>query len=111
MEEGDLAGAVSKVTLDNALTLPVNSALMFKFGTGPAMLIHHEDDSWTALSAVCTHLGCTPSYLPDKKEIYCPCHGGVYDARTGGNISGPPPKPLTLYKVSIENGKITVSRS
>ncbi len=111
VEEAALEGAVNEVTLDNALDLPKNAALMFKFGPGPAMLIHHDDDSWTALSAVCTHLGCTPSYVPDKKIIYCPCHGGTYDPRTGANISGPPPKPLTEYKVSIANGKITVSRT
>jgi cytochrome b6-f complex iron-sulfur subunit len=111
VEESLLEGAVNQVTLDNALSLPKNAALMFKFGSSPAMLIHHDDGTWTALSAVCTHLGCTPDYLPDRKVIYCPCHGGVYDARTGANISGPPPRPLTEYKVAIANGKITVSRS
>jgi cytochrome b6-f complex iron-sulfur subunit len=111
VEEAALEGAVNEVTLDNALELPRNAALMFKFGSGPAMLIHQDDDTWTALSAVCTHLGCTPSYQPDKKIIYCPCHGGIYDPRTGANISGPPPKPLTEYKVRIANGKVTVSRT
>jgi len=111
VEESLLESAVNEVTLDNALSLPKNSALMFKFGASPAMLIHQPDGTWTALSAVCTHLGCTPGYQPDKKIIYCPCHGGVYDPHTGANISGPPPKPLTEYKVAIANGKITVSRS
>ena len=111
IEEAAMLGAVSEVTLDNALALPLNAALMFKFGTRPAMLIHHENDTWTALSAVCTHLGCTPAYQPDKKIIFCPCHGGVYDPNTGANIAGPPPKPLTEFKVSIANGKITVSRT
>jgi cytochrome b6-f complex iron-sulfur subunit len=111
LEDAASEGLVNEVTLDNALLLPKNSALMFKFGNKPAMLIHHEDDSWTALSAVCTHLGCTPVYQPEKKDIYCPCHGGIYDAYTGANISGPPPKPLTQFKVSVHDGKITVSRT
>jgi cytochrome b6-f complex iron-sulfur subunit len=111
VEEAAMEGAAKDLTLDNALLLPVNSAMMFKFASKPAMLIHQDDGSWTALSAVCTHLGCTPAYQPDKKIIYCPCHGGVYDPRTGANISGPPPKPLTEYKVSIANGKITISRA
>ena len=111
VEEAAMEGAVKEITLDNAMALPKNAALIFKFGANPAMLIHHDNDTWTALSAVCTHLGCTPSYEPDKKIIYCPCHGGVYDSFTGANISGPPPKPLTEYKVSIANGKITVSRA
>lgn len=111
VEESLMESAVNEVTLDNALALPKNAALMFKFGSAPAMLIHQPDGGWTALSAVCTHLGCTPSYQPDRKVIFCPCHGGVYDAHTGANISGPPPKPLTEYKVVIADGKITVSRS
>ncbi|HVZ81039.1 MAG TPA: Rieske (2Fe-2S) protein [bacterium] len=111
VEESMMAGAVNEVTLDNAISLPKNAAMFFKFGSRPAMLIHHDDDTWTALSAVCTHLGCTPSYEPAQKIILCPCHGGVYNARTGANISGPPPKPLTEFKVAIANGKITVSRA
>jgi len=111
VEEGAAAAAVKSVTLDNAATLPRNAALMFKFGPFPAMLIHHDDDTWTALKAVCTHLGCTPAYKPEARQIQCPCHGGVYDPRTGANIAGPPPKPLTQFQVSIDHGKVTVSRS
>ncbi len=112
VEQAAQTAAVTEVTLpDGTLDLPKNTALMFKFGVKPAVLIHHEDDSWSALSAVCTHLGCTVSYEQDKQVLYCPCHGGVYNATTGANIAGPPPKPLTEYKVAISNGKITVSRA
>ena len=51
------------------------------------MLIHHQDGSWVALSAVCTHLGCTVQYEPQANRIHCACHGGVYDPRTGANVS------------------------
>lgn len=110
VEEAASAAAVTEVTLDGADAIPSNSALMFKFGSQPAMLIHHEDGGWTALSAVCTHLGCTPSYEPAEKRIFCACHGGVYDPKTGANVSGPPPKPLTPYKVAVSAGKVVVSR-
>jgi len=111
IEDAALEGAVSQVTLTNGLALPKNAAMIFKFGSKPAMLIHHDDDTFTALSAVCTHLGCIPFYKPEQKVIYCPCHGGVYDPVTGGNISGPPPKPLEKYNVRIADGKIIVSRA
>ncbi len=58
------ATAVTEVTLKDAQKLPLGSVLMFKFGTAPAMLIHHEDGRWIALTAVCTHLGCTVQYEP-----------------------------------------------
>jgi cytochrome b6-f complex iron-sulfur subunit len=111
VETAESATAVKEVVLDNAATLPKNAALMFKFGTQPAMLIHHDDDTWTALSAVCTHLGCTPGYEPKEKRIFCPCHGGVYDPKTGANIAGPPPKPLTVFQVKNLDGKMVVSRA
>jgi len=103
--------AVREVTLDKAQALPLASALMFKFGSSPAMLIHGADDSWVAFSAVCTHLGCTVKFEPELNRIHCSCHGGVYDPHTGKNVSGPPPKPLKAYKVDVGANSVTVSRA
>ena len=105
------AAAVTETTLDGADQLPVNSALMFKFGTKPAMLIRHEDGSFVAMEAVCTHLACTVRYEPENKRVFCACHGGVYDAVSGVNVSGPPPKPLKLYKTEVQNGRIIVAKA
>jgi cytochrome b6-f complex iron-sulfur subunit len=104
------ATAVTEVTLKDAEKLPAGSALMFKFGTAPAMLIHHQDGRWIALSAVCSHLGCTVQYEPQADRIHCACHGGVYDPYTGANVSGPPPKPLKLFKTSVNDTGVLVSR-
>jgi cytochrome b6-f complex iron-sulfur subunit len=104
------ASAVTEVTLKDAQKLPAGSVLMFKFGPSPAMLIHHEDSSWTALTAVCTHLGCTVQYEPQMDRIHCACHGGVYNPYTGANVSGPPPKPLKLFKVAVNDTGVEVSR-
>jgi len=103
--------AVREVTLDKAQELPENSALMFKFGSSPAMLIHGKDDLWVAFSAVCTHLGCTVKFEPEQNRIHCSCHGGVYDPATGKNVSGPPPKPLRSYKVNVGTNGVVVSRA
>lgn len=111
MEMAASASAVTEVTLRDAEKLPAGSALMFKFGSSPAMLIHHKDDTWVALSAVCTHLGCTVQYEPDANRIHCACHGGVYDPRTGANVSGPPPHPLRRFKVTVGQADVQVSRA
>jgi cytochrome b6-f complex iron-sulfur subunit len=105
------ATAVTEVTLKDAQKLALGSVLMFKFGTAPAMLIHHEDGRWIALSAVCTHLGCTVQYEPQADRIHCACHGGVYNAYTGANVGGPPPKPLKLFKVAVNDTGVEVSRT
>jgi cytochrome b6-f complex iron-sulfur subunit len=105
------AAAVTEVTLKDAEKIPAGSVLMFKFGASPAMLIHHEDGRWIALTAVCTHLGCTVQYEPAADRIHCACHGGVYNAYTGANVSGPPPKPLKLFKVAVIDTGVQVSRA
>lgn len=105
------AAAVNEVPLKDAQKLAPGSVLMFKFGSAPALLIHHEDGRWIAMTAVCTHLGCTVQYEPEADRIHCACHGGVYNAYTGANVSGPPPKPLKLFKVAVNDTGVLVSRA
>lgn len=109
VERAEGASVVAAITLKDAPKLPKGSALMFKFGPKPALLIHHLDDTWVALDAVCTHLGCTVEYEAAKNRIHCACHGGVYDPKTGGNVSGPPPKPLKKYGVRLTEEGVVVS--
>jgi len=105
----DLA-SITEISLKDADKLEPGTALMFRFGTRPAMLIHQQDGTWTALSAVCTHLGCTVQYQADQDRIFCACHSGVYDAKTGTPVSGPPPKGLEQYSVEVKDGEVIVSR-
>lgn len=111
VEKSVAESAVTDVSLPDADKLPKGSVLMFKFGSRPALLIHHEDDSWVALDAVCTHLGCTVAFDKANNRIHCACHGGVYDANTGENISGPPPRPLKKYALKVNPGNVFVSRA
>jgi len=61
----------------------------------PAVLIN-TDGSFTAISLVCTHLGCT---LESKNEGFeCPCHGSRFD--TQGKVKrGPASQPLRKLQV------------
>lgn len=52
---------------------------------------------------LCTHLGCSPSYLPDSFEeqvegvnsgFFCPCHGSKFDM--AGRVFQGVPAPLNL---------------
>jgi cytochrome b6-f complex iron-sulfur subunit len=51
-----------------------------------------------ALSAVCTHLGCTVSKA--EGGFHCPCHGSRFDAE-GVNRAGPAPRPLPWRPLSL----------
>jgi cytochrome b6-f complex iron-sulfur subunit len=111
IEQAAALSAVTEVALKDAQKLSAGSVLMFKFGAQPAMLIHHRDDSWVALGAVCSHLGCTVQYQPEPNRIHCFCHGGEYDPRTGANIGGPPPRPLRKFTVKLTEEAVVVSRA
>jgi Rieske Fe-S protein len=62
--------------------------------------IDKDGDSYRALSATCTHLGCRVSWNTQTKHFHCPCHGGIYD-RDGSVISGPPPAGLSRVNVRL----------
>lgn len=75
--------------------------------SGSALLVIHTTREFKALSAVCTHLGCLVDFNKDRQQIVCPCHGGTFDV-DGRVVSGPPPKALPAYEVSVINGRIMV---
>jgi Rieske Fe-S protein len=86
-----------------------NSAKVFRFGSRPGLLIMNSDGTYRAVSATCTHLGCTVQYRQDMHQIWCACHNGLYDLN-GRNISGPPPRPLEVFDVHLRQDEIVVSR-
>ena len=77
----------------------VNGVLVIRSGTGV----------FEALSATCTHAGCTVGYNAPAGKVVCPCHGGTFNASTGAVISGPPPSALTKYKTTISGNILTVT--
>lgn len=90
-------------------SVPPNSAVIFKFGRKPGILVHTSDGQFRAFNAICTHLDCTVQYKPDWNLIWCACHNGRYNL-DGINISGPPPRPLTPFTVHQKDGDLYVSR-
>ena len=71
------------------------------------LFVFNTPEGLFALSAVCTHLGCT---VRDDGErgFACPCHGSRYE-RDGRVASGPAPWPLACYSLSVSRrGELVV---
>ncbi|MBU0735071.1 MAG: ubiquinol-cytochrome c reductase iron-sulfur subunit [Proteobacteria bacterium] len=67
-----------------------------------------EGDDFCALSARCTHLGCTLNYDIVSRRFNCPCHGSIFDL-SGKWLSGPAKKNLDRILLTKKaNGDVEV---
>lgn len=88
--------------------IPVGGAVSAKDANGKPLIVARPTSTTAAcFSAICTHAGCTVA--PKGKELDCPCHGSVYQATTGKNISGPAPRPLAKVAVKVTDGKVVTA--
>jgi cytochrome b6-f complex iron-sulfur subunit len=77
---------------------------------GQKLFIVRDEKGFLSLSARCTHLGCMVVWNRDHSMFLCPCHGGKYDAE-GRNVEGPPPRPLNLLALRLDdNGLLVVDQ-
>lgn len=70
----------------------------------------HNGDGLLALYQRCTHLGCLVPWQEDERLFVCPCHAGRYNLE-GEVLSGPPPRPLSLFELEVKEGDLTVDTS
>jgi cytochrome b6-f complex iron-sulfur subunit len=102
--KGPKAG--EKVTLPRS-QVPPGGAHFFTFHGHPAVVVQGKPGKFTALTAVCTHLGCIVKWLPEKNEFLCPCHAGRFSP-DGSVLGGPPPKNLESYPVNVQGDNLLI---
>ncbi len=82
-----------------------------KYIAGQRVWIIHLPEGLIALSAICTHLGCTPRWLGTEQKFKCPCHGSGF-TKDGTNFEGPAPRPLERWRIGLaEDGQILIDKS
>jgi len=123
-----LRSLVPNVSYDAPTTVKLGPVVEFpdglKFLPDQRLFVFREGNTFHAISAVCTHLGCTARAealsSPETREVggaplrlthrfQCPCHGSRYTG-DGSNVSGPAPRPLAWYHLSLatDDGQLVV---
>jgi cytochrome b6-f complex iron-sulfur subunit len=123
-----LRSLVPNVSYDAPTTVKLGPPAEFpdgmKFLPEERLFVFREGQIFHAISAVCTHLGCTvraealahyevrkvgASEVKLTHRFLCPCHGSRYEG-DGTNVAGPAPRPLAWYELSVapDDGQLVV---
>ncbi|MGW8768528.1 QcrA and Rieske domain-containing protein [Streptomyces sp. NPDC055815] len=94
---GDSEGAPAPKRIADRIEPGESLAFRYPGDEDRAIAVRMDDGTLAGYSAVCTHLACAVLWRKERGsegELYCPCHEGVFDARTGEVTAGPPPRGL-----------------
>ena len=106
-----------RMKIANSSEVAAGESLLFLYPTNDrsAVLLHLASGDFVAYDAVCTHLGCqihfdkepTKGWENKKDNLFCACHGAVFDPKNGDVIAGPPPRPMPKIRLETDtNGDI-----
>jgi Rieske Fe-S protein len=92
------AGAVA-----NRGQVQLGSPVYFDYPSGyPNILLKKNDGNFIALSMLCTHVCCQLTYDSNGNQLYCQCHGSLFD-QNGNVVQGPAVTPLPSVQITIDN--------
>ncbi len=98
-----IAGEKRRITIGDSKQFPVDT---YTYLEEHHLFVYRDHEGIRAVSAICTHLGCTLENTTDGFE--CPCHGSCFNMK-GEVLSGPAPRDLAWYQVSgTADGRIVI---
>ncbi len=113
LRPGSFGSMFSVASVEEARAMPVGTVTYF---LEQRFYLSRVESGFLALYRKCPHLGCVVPWLADQPSedelaaegrFNCPCHAGVFD-RYGVVHAGPPPRPMDLFPITIENGEVVV---
>lgn len=103
------AKELDEIVVGKASEVPPDSGKIYQFNKDKVIVVNNGG-KLSAVSAVCTHLGCLVQWKADENIIYCACHGARYKDN-GQIISGPQPLPLAQYNVRVDGDDLVISKA
>ena len=73
------------------------------------ILVVNLDGRYYSIGNICTHQACLlSSGKLSGGFVECPCHGSLFDVKTGNVLNGPAKDPAVVYQVKAEQDQILV---
>jgi Rieske Fe-S protein len=73
-----------------------------------AYLVANTGNGFIALGAICPHEGCDVAWVPEDRQVECPCHGSRF-ASDGTVLNPPAQSDLPTYPAEVDGqGNVVV---
>jgi Rieske Fe-S protein len=97
------------VTIDSSSPLAAGGTVaLVQSSAGSFLVAHTGGETFVALTAICTHQGCTITNVENQTTYVCPCHGSTFDLN-GRVLNGPALAPLRVYATQLADGVLTIA--
>ena len=109
--QGTVVNNEIAITISSSPIANKNTRALVEYnnGNGAILVEHDSDDTYKALSGICTHQSCVVSTFDGSNSVFvCPCHGSQFDLN--GNVKkGPATVKLGSYSTRVENGSLIIT--
>ena len=103
-----IVSGVATLTVDASSPLAsVGSAALVRASTGNFLVAHTAQNTFTALTANCTHDNCLVDGFQSPTFV-CNCHGSRFST-SGSVVQGPAGSPLRAFSARFSNNVLTIS--
>jgi cytochrome b6-f complex iron-sulfur subunit len=85
----------------------VGGAALVQSTAGNFLVARTAQSSFSAVTAICTHQGCTINGF-ESQIFICPCHGSRYNT-TGAVVAGPATRALQQFATGFSNNVLTIA--
>jgi cytochrome b6-f complex iron-sulfur subunit len=98
------------IDLNNAanaslLTVGVGKAYIAPAPHGKLIVVQLTAGAYVAMSAICTHAGCSVAYNKASNLMACPCHGSKFN--TDGTVNtGPAARDLKTFTAAVDGSMV-----
>jgi len=105
---GSVTNRTVSVTVDAASPLAtVGGTALVQSGLGSFLVARISQEAFSALTATCTHEGCTITNVSGQTFI-CPCHGSQFST-SGSVVKSPASRALTTYATSFTGTTLAIT--